>query len=81
MQVMFSLELSYPTTKGPEYPNITKAQEKDPKTTYMKMTTVLKEEMNKSLKEKQENINKSSSYSILSIFGVWTFALCLVVVS
>ena len=50
IQVMFLLELSYPTTKGPEYPNITKAQENDHKTTYMKMTTVLKEEMNKSLK-------------------------------
>jgi hypothetical protein len=47
-------ELSYPTTAWPESSNQTKAQDKDHKTNFIK-TEILKEEMNKSLKEIQKN--------------------------
>jgi hypothetical protein len=40
-----------------EYSNIAEAQEKDLKMNYKQMTEVLKEEMNKSLKEIQETTN------------------------
>ena len=55
---MSLLEPSYPTTAGTEYSNIAEAQEKDPKTAFMSMIEVFKEEMNKSLKEIQENTIK-----------------------
>jgi hypothetical protein len=38
-----------------QYPSITEAQEKELNTNYMKMKEVLKEVMNKSLREIQEN--------------------------
>ena len=48
---MSSLQLSSPTTAGPNYSNIADTQEKDLKTNCMKMIEVLKEEMDKCLKE------------------------------
>lgn len=44
-------ELSYPTTASPEYSNTAKAEENYLKTNVMKMIVILKEEVNKSLKE------------------------------
>ena len=49
------LEHSYSTIAGPEQ---LKPKERDLKNTYMKMIEVLKEEINKSLKEIQKNTNK-----------------------
>lgn len=51
-------ESSYPTITGHEYSNIAEAQEKDLKTSYMKMTDVLKWEKNASLNETQENTHE-----------------------
>jgi len=48
-------ELSYPTTERPRYPNITTVEKNDLKSTLTKMIEVFKEEINKSLKELQEN--------------------------
>lgn len=48
---MSPLQLSYPTTAGPEYASIAETQEKDLKTTYLKITEFLKEEINKSFIE------------------------------
>ena len=48
-------ELSYPTTASPEYCNTNKTQENDLKSNFIKMNEAFKEEMNKSLKEIQEN--------------------------
>lgn len=44
---MFPLEFFYTTTEGPEYSNITEGQEKQ----WYEDDRVLKEKMNKSLKE------------------------------
>jgi hypothetical protein len=44
---------SYPISAGPEYSNIAEGQEKDFKTKYMKIIEVLKEDVNKYLKEIQ----------------------------
>ena len=52
------LEPSYPTPVGPKYSNIGEAQEKYLKVNYVKMIEVLKEKINKSLKESRENTNK-----------------------
>lgn len=41
---------SYPATAGPAYSNIAEAQEKDHKTTYMKVVEVFKEEMKNPIK-------------------------------
>ena len=51
-------EHSYPTTATSKYSNTAEAQEEDLKTNFMKMIGILKEEMNKSLKEIQENTKK-----------------------
>lgn len=53
-------EPSSPTTASPEYLNITETHTHTPplKSNCMKMTKVLKEEVNKSFKEKQEKTNK-----------------------
>ena len=51
-------EPSSPTTARPEHSNTTEAQEENLKTNFMEMTEVFKEEINKSLKEIQENTNK-----------------------
>lgn len=51
-------EPSYPTTGRPEYCNTTEAQEKDLKRNFMKMIDILKEGVNKSLKEIVEKANK-----------------------
>lgn len=51
-------ELSYHTTANPGYCNTAEALENDHKTNFMKMIEALKVEMNNSLKEIQENINK-----------------------
>lgn len=55
---MSSLEPSYPTTVGPEYSKIAKTQEKDININYINIIEVLKEGINKHLKEGQENTNK-----------------------
>jgi hypothetical protein len=65
---MSLLEPSYPTTAGSEYSNIAEAQEKDPKTAFMSMIEVFKEEMNKSLKEIQENTIKQ--YKEIKLFKI-----------
>ena len=49
------LEPIYPTTACPRYSNIAEAQEKYFKEDFMNMTAVPKEEINKPLKEIQEN--------------------------
>ena len=54
---MSPLKPGYPTTAGPEYSNTAATQENDLNTNFMKMIEVLKEEMNKPLKESQENTN------------------------
>ena len=54
---MSLLEPSYATTAGHEYSNLAETQEKDLKTNYRKMMELLKEKMNESLKEFQENTN------------------------
>lgn len=54
---MSSTEPRYPTTTGPEYINIAEEQVEILKTKYIKMIEVLKEEINKSLKETHENTN------------------------
>lgn len=46
---------SYPTTASPEYPNTTRIQENDFKSNTGKMIEDVKEEMNKTFKEIQEN--------------------------
>jgi hypothetical protein len=51
------LEPRYRTTAGPEYSNIHEAQEIDLKNTFMNIREMLKEEMNKPLKEILENTN------------------------
>ena len=52
-------EYSYPTTASTGcYPNISKTQENGLKSNLIKMTEAFKEEMNKSLKEIQENTIK-----------------------
>jgi hypothetical protein len=51
-------EHSYPTTASPGYPNRPEAQENDLKSNLIKMIEAFKEEMNKSLKEIQENTIK-----------------------
>lgn len=51
-------EPSYSTTAGFKYFNTAEAQGKDPKTNLMKVIEVLKEEINKSLTESQENTKK-----------------------
>ena len=55
---MTSLEHSYPTTASPGYPSTAEAQENDLKSNLIKMIEAFKEEMNKSLKEIQENTIK-----------------------
>ena len=50
-------EPSYPTTANPEYSNMAKAQENDPRTSFTKIIDVHREEMNKPLNESQENTN------------------------
>jgi hypothetical protein len=47
---------SYPTTARLGYFSITEAHAKDLKISFMNMIKFLKEEMNKSLKENQENL-------------------------
>ena len=49
-------ELSYPATTNFECPNIAKAQEDDLKSNLTDKIETFKEEMNKFLKEIQENI-------------------------
>lgn len=51
---MSPLEHIYPDTISFEYSNTTEAQEKDVKAKFMKMFEVLKEEVNKSLKDIQK---------------------------
>lgn len=51
-------EPSYPVTTNTEYSNDTEAQEKDIKYNVTKLREALKEDMNKSLKETQENTVK-----------------------
>ena len=51
-------EPSHPTTASPGYSNTGEARENNLKTNFMEMREVFKEEMNKSLKAIQENINK-----------------------
>jgi hypothetical protein len=51
-------EHSYPTTASPGYSNKTKTQENSLKYKPVKMDESYTEEMNKSLKEKQENTIK-----------------------
>ena len=53
---MSPLQPSYLIITGPKYSNL--AEDKDFKTVWMKMIEVLKEEMNKSLKEIQKSTNK-----------------------
>lgn len=55
---MLAQEPSYPTAERPEYCNTTEAQEKDLKRNFMKMIDILKEGVNKSLKEIVEKANK-----------------------
>lgn len=56
---MSPVEPSNPTTTGPGYSKIAKAQEKkNPKRAFMYMIELLKEEINKSVKEVYENTNK-----------------------
>ena len=55
---------SYPTTASPGYPNKTKAQVNDLKSNHIKMIETFKEEMNKSLKEIQENTIKQVEQSL-----------------
>ena len=50
-------ELSHPTNAGPEYSNIGEAQEKDLKANSMRMVEIFKVEMNRLLREIQENTN------------------------
>ena len=52
---MTPLEHTYMSVVSPGYPNTTKAQENDLKSNLIKMIEAFKEEMNKSLKEIQEN--------------------------
>ena len=51
----------YPFTDNPGYPNTARAQENDLKSNLIKMIEAFKEEMNKSLKEIQENTIKERS--------------------
>ena len=51
-------ETIYPITASPEYSNTAEAQENDSKSNHMKMIEAFKEEMNKPLKEIQENAIK-----------------------
>lgn len=53
------LEPSYPTAAGPEYSNISEAEEKDLKTTCMKVIEVLKEEINEYLKKSMKTQTNS----------------------
>ena len=57
---MTTTEPSFPTTVSPGYSNTVEAQEDDLKSKPMKMKMIeaLKEEMNKFLKEIQENTSK-----------------------
>ena len=48
---MSKLESSCPTTAGPEFSNISEAQEKELETNHKKMIEALKEEMSEFLKE------------------------------
>ena len=50
-------ELSHPTNVGPEYSNRAEAQEKDLKANSMRMVEVFNVEMNRLLREIQENTN------------------------
>jgi ElaB/YqjD/DUF883 family membrane-anchored ribosome-binding protein len=51
-------EPSCPTTASPGYPNIPEKQESDLKPHLLKMIEDLKEDINNSLKETQDNIGK-----------------------
>ena len=51
---MSPLKFSNPTTASPEYCDIADTQEKDLNLTFMNIIEVLKEEINKSLREIQE---------------------------
>jgi hypothetical protein len=53
-----STRAQQPYHTGPENCNIVKAQDTDLKITFINMIEVLKEDMNKSLKEIYENTNK-----------------------
>lgn len=55
---MSPVQPSYPTTLGPEYSNIAETQGKYFKTNSLKMIEVFNKEINESLIEIQENINK-----------------------
>ena len=55
---MASPECSYHTTAGTGNPNTTKAQENDLKSNLIKMIEAFKEEVNKSLKEIQEQLQQ-----------------------
>lgn len=52
---MSPLELSSPTTEGPENCSTAEAQNKGLKMAFMNIIMILKEEMNKSFKEMYEN--------------------------
>ena len=54
---MSPLKFSNTTTASPEYCDIADTQEKDLNLTFMNIIEVLKEEINKSLKEIQKNTN------------------------
>ena len=52
-------EPSYRTAASPDYSNTTKAKENELKINFMKIIEVLKEEINKSLKENQRKQKQS----------------------
>ena len=50
-----TLEHNYPTTPSAGNPNTTEAQEKDPKTAFMSMIEVFKEQINRSLRNPEKH--------------------------
>ena len=65
-----STRAQQPYHTGPENCNIVKAQDTDLKITFINMIEVLKEDMNKSLKEIQENTSKQLKKIIETIQGL-----------
>lgn len=55
-------EPSNPNTVGLEYCNIDETEEKDHKRAFINMTEILKEKINKSLIETQENTNNGRKF-------------------
>jgi hypothetical protein len=53
-------EPNYPTIASPEYSNTAETQQNDLKTNFINTIELFKQEMNKSLKEIQENTSKQS---------------------